>query len=114
MPLPKTILVPTDFGDVSEVALSYAIDLAKAFRSEIVLVHVYAVPVMGFPDGAMMATAELTARVLEAAQAGLDHQIASHEGHGVTVRGVIKPGDAYSTINETADEVGAELIVMGT
>ncbi|MDF2692899.1 MAG: Universal stress protein UspA [Labilithrix sp.] len=114
LPYPKIILVPTDFGEPSEAALDTAIEYAKAFGSEIVLMHAFEVPIIGFPDGAIVATAELTSRILEGAQAGLDRQIADRAGCGVTIRGVIKQGDAYRMVNETADEVGAGLIALGT
>jgi nucleotide-binding universal stress UspA family protein len=114
MSVPKVILVPTDFGDPSDAALDYAVELARVFGSEIVLLHAYELPIMGFPDGAMVATAELTTRILEGAQLGLDNQIKSREGVGVTIRGLVKQGDAPRMINEAAAEVGAGLIAMGT
>ena len=114
MSLPKIILVPTDFGEPSEAALDTAIEYAKVFGSEIVLMHAYEIPIVGFPDGAVVATAELTSRLLEGAQAGLDRQIQSRQGYGVTIRGVIKQGDAYRMVNEAAEEVGAGLIALGT
>jgi nucleotide-binding universal stress UspA family protein len=114
MPLPKIILVPTDFGEPSEAALDYAIDYARALGGEVVLMHSYEIPIIGFPDGAIVATAELTARILEGAQAGLDRQVKNRENCGVTIRGIVKQGDAYHMVNETVDEVGADLIVMGT
>lgn len=114
MSLPKRILVPTDFGDASEAAIEYAIDLAKAIGSEVVLLHSFEIPAVGFPDGALVATAEMTNRVLEGAQVGLDRQVSSYESRGVPLRSVIKQGDAWRTVIATADELGADLIVMGT
>ena len=114
MSLPKIILVPTDFGEPSEAALDTAIEFAKVFGSEIVLMHAYEIPIVGFPDGAVVATAELTSRLLEGAHAGLERQIQSRQGYGVTIRGVVKQGDAYRMVNETAEEVGAGLIALGT
>lgn len=114
MSLPKIILVPTDFGDPSEAAIDRAIDYARVFGAEIVLMHAFETPIMAFPDGALVATAELATRIMEGAQAGLDRQLANRKGCGVTLRGVIKQGDAWHMVNETAAEVGAGLIVMGT
>ncbi|MBX3228031.1 MAG: universal stress protein [Labilithrix sp.] len=114
MTLPKIILVPTDFGAPSEAAIDYAIDYARVFGAEVVLMHAYEIPIMGFPDGALVATAELTTRILEGAQAGLNRQVASRQGSGVEVRGIIKQGDAWHMVNEAAEETGATLIVMGT
>jgi nucleotide-binding universal stress UspA family protein len=62
----------------------------------------------------MVATAEITARLLEAAQIGLDRQVRARAGAGVRIHGIIKQGDPYRMVNETATEVGAGLIVMGT
>jgi nucleotide-binding universal stress UspA family protein len=114
MSLPKTILVPTDFGEASEQAALYALELAKAIGSEIVLMHAFEIPAVGFPDGALVATADMTNRVLEGAQVGLDRQVSQYEAHGVQMRTVIKQGDAWRSIIETAEELGADLVVMGT
>jgi nucleotide-binding universal stress UspA family protein len=112
--IPKRILVPTDFGESSDAALAYASDLAKAVGAEVIVLHSYEIPTIGFPDGAIVATAELASRVREGAQAGLDAAVRRNENEGVPVRAVVKEGDASRTIVEAADELGAELIVMGT
>ena len=114
MPLPKTILVPTDFGDPSEAALDYAIDLAKAVGAQIVLLHTYEVPTMGFPDGVITSTGDITPQILEGAKIGLDRQLATRAASGVTIRTLIKEGDAVDRVHEAVAEVGADLIVMGT
>lgn len=114
MTLPKTILVPSDFGDASEAALDTAVELAKSFGAEIVLLHTFEIPVVGFPDGAMVATSELTSRILEGAQAALDAAVAKRKGRGVAIRPLLGQGDAWRTALATADEVGAGMIVMGT
>jgi len=112
--LPKTILVPTDFGEVSDAAIDLAIDYARAFGGEVVLLHAYDMPIIGFPDGALVATADIATRILESAQTGLERQITSRDNRGVTVRGILKQGETYEMINEAAEELGAGLIVMGT
>jgi nucleotide-binding universal stress UspA family protein len=114
MSLPKMILVPTDFGEPSDCAIKYAVELAKAMGSQIVLMHAYELPIIGFPDGAIVATAELTSRILEGAQVGLDRQIKSHEGAGIPIRGLIKQGDPWAMVNETVEDIAADLVVMGT
>ena len=114
MTLPKTILVPHDFGTGSEHALTYAVDLAKALGAELVVMHAYEIPVIGFPDGALVATPELASRVLEGANTGLKKAVDTHAGTGVPLRGLVKQGPTWQTIIETADEVGAGMIVMGT
>ena len=114
MPLPKTILVPTDFGEPSEAALTYALDFAKAVGAEIVLLHAYEIPVVGFPDGVLTATGDLTPQILEGARIGLDRQLAGRVDAGVTIRPIVRQGEAFALVNEVAKEIGADLIVMGT
>ena len=114
MTLPKTILVPTDFGEGSDHALAYAVDLAKALRAELVVMHAYEIPMIGFPDGALVATPEIATRVANGAQVGLEKALAAHAGSGVAIRSLLKQGPTWQTINETAAEIGAGMIVMGT
>lgn len=42
----KTILCPTDFSKSSENAVKYAVDLARQFKSKIILMHAYETPVI--------------------------------------------------------------------
>lgn len=114
MSLPKTILVPTDFGASSDHAIAYAADLATALGSEIVIMHAWEIPILGFPDGAFIASAELATRVLEAAQHGLNEAMKLVEGKGVARRGILKQGPTWQMIVETSKEIGAGMIVMGT
>jgi len=114
MPVPKTILVPTDFGDPSEAALDYALDFARAFDASIVLLHAYEIPIMGFPDGALVATAELTTSITESARIGLERQVQTREGLGVPIRAIVKQANAVDAVNEVVDETHAELVIMGT
>ena len=100
MSLPKKLLVPTDFGEGSQSALDEAIELAKAFGAEILLLHAYEIPVVGFPDGALVATADLASRITDGAREGLDRLIAANEGCGVKITGIIKQGDPWRMIDE--------------
>jgi nucleotide-binding universal stress UspA family protein len=114
MTLPKTILVPHDFGTGSDNALSYAIELAKPLGAEIVVMHAYEIPMIGFPDGALVATAELASQVLEGANLGLKKALEARADAGVPLRGVVKQGPTWQTIIDTAKELGAGMIAMGT
>lgn len=114
MKLPSVILVPTDFGDAAEKALDYAVELAAPFRAEVVLLHSFEIPLIGFPDGAMVATAELTSRIVASAQQALDDAVAARKDSGVKVSAMLKQGEPWQMVLSAASEVGANLIVMGT
>jgi nucleotide-binding universal stress UspA family protein len=114
MTLPKTILVPHDFGAGSDHALAYAVDLAKALGAALTVMHAFEIPMVGFPDGTLVATPELASRVLEGANVGLKKAVEPHASSGVTMQTLVKQGPTWQTIIETAAEVGAGMIVMGT
>ena len=42
----KTILVPTDFSNISKNAINYAVELAKLTKSKIILFHAFYVPIV--------------------------------------------------------------------
>ncbi|MBS2011294.1 MAG: universal stress protein [Deltaproteobacteria bacterium] len=114
MELPKLILVPTDFGGSSDRALAYAASLGKALGAELVLLHAYELPIVGFPDGALVASPELATRITEAAQIGLKKALDAHAGAGVPMRSLLRQGTTWRTILDVSKELGCDMIVMGT
>lgn len=94
---PKNILVPVDFGEASQAALDYAVDLAEGTDAKVFVLHTFEIPIVGLPDGVVAATAELTGRIVNAAQKAL-----------------LEQGDAREVILAEAKELGADLIVIGT
>jgi nucleotide-binding universal stress UspA family protein len=114
MTLPKKIMVPTDFGTGSDRALAYAVELAKAVGAEVAVMHAYEIPMLGFPDGAIVATPELASRISEGAQIGLNKALEAFAGAGVPMTALLKQGPTWRTVIDTATEIGAAMIVMGT
>jgi nucleotide-binding universal stress UspA family protein len=114
MRLPKRILVATDFSETSDRALDYAMDLAAAVHASIILLHAYEIPVVGFPDGAYIASADVATRLAAAAQAGLDATVEKRRDHGVEVKAVLREDTPWDAVNAVAKELGADLVVAGT
>ena len=110
----KEILVPVDFTPTSDHALEYAVDFAKKVGARITLVHSYEIPVYGFPDGALVATAEIASRILEGAQAGLQATIEKYKDSGVEMRSVLRDGPPPDEIATVAKEFEADLVILGT
>jgi nucleotide-binding universal stress UspA family protein len=110
----ERILVAVDFGETSNRALKWAIDLAKPLGAEIIVVHAYELPVYGFPEGALVVSADVATRLATGAQAALDALVALHANDGVKIRGVLREGTVAEEINAVADQVSADLIVVGT
>lgn len=111
---PKTILVPTDFSEAAQTALDYAADLAEKLGSKVHVVHAFELPLVGFPDGTMTITAEMAARITVAAQKALDDAVAKHKKRRVELLTSLVQGDPRDAVLTKANEIGADLIVMGT
>ena len=115
MKIPDVILVPTDFGPPSAAALEYAVELAKRFGArEVVLLHSYQIPIVSFPDGAIVATAEMTSGIVDTANKELEKLAKLVSNADVPVRPLLREGDPADTIDSVAEQVGADLVVMGT
>lgn len=114
MTAPRTIVVATDFGPSAEAALDKAIALAKKLDARIYLVHTYQLPIVGFPDGALVASAELVSRIIAGADAAFKRALEKRAGAGVPIETVLEQADAREGILAVAKRVNAEMIVVGT
>jgi nucleotide-binding universal stress UspA family protein len=110
----KRILVAVDFGEISDHALDWALDLASALGAEVTVVHAYELPVYGFPEGALVVTADVATRLASGAQTALSSLVQARAHKGVKIGSVLKQGVPWEEINATATEVDADLVVVGT
>jgi nucleotide-binding universal stress UspA family protein len=110
----KRILVPTDFTETSDRAIEWALSLAERLGSWVTLMHSYEIPIIGFPDGALVATADIATRIADASRAALESAVAKRQGRKVKVDGILRDGVAWEQINHVADEIDADLVVIGT
>ena len=107
-----TILVPTDFSDYSRQALSYAEMLAKTFDAKIVLIHV--IDTVSYVVSESVQWTEVYARLEAAIQPMLEGLIREAEKRGVAAESKLTQGVPYDQIVKTAENVNADLVVMGT
>ena len=115
MSLITKILVPTDFSEHADTALQYAAAISQKFEAPLVLVHVYASPVIPVPDGYVIVSATELADLRSRLQEGLERDKAKAEALGAhQVETVLAEGTAWEQIVETAKQRGADFIVMGT
>jgi nucleotide-binding universal stress UspA family protein len=114
MNVPTTFLVPTDFSAQAEHALEYACTLASRLDATIHLLSVIGVPALGGPQlGAAMA-ASMVDTMIDDNQRGLDRLADQCRERGKVGEVLLRTGDARGVICETAVELDADLIVMGT
>ncbi|HSN99407.1 MAG TPA: universal stress protein [Candidatus Nanopelagicales bacterium] len=113
----KTLLVAHDFDEASERALDQAISLARTLGASVKVAHIYSVPMYAFPEGsALIPSPEDAARVGGDAQRHLDFVVQRHidRGDGVTIEGILRSGTTADELCKLADEIGADMIVIGT
>jgi universal stress protein A len=105
-----TILHPTDFSPGSDVAFRYACDLARDYDARLIVLHALqpVVPLVG--EGGLVPNDFPELR--DAAEKQLD--ALQPIGPAVRLERLFRDGPDAATIVETADEVKADLSVMGT
>lgn len=107
----RRVLCPVDFSPASEKAIDYAVGLAQSVGAELELVHVFQLPIYALPDGAMMAGPEMTTRLSNDLTRALK-ELSERKAGGVPSH--LVEGVPSEEIVRMADELGADLIVMGT
>ncbi len=113
--LPKKILVPTDLSDHAEAALDYACELAKKLGATIDLLNVIGVPALGVPELGVALTSTMIDTLIEDNQIAIDKVADARRAHGFAIASAtLKTGDPRDMICQAAEELGADLIIMGT
>lgn len=110
----KTILVPTDFSAHSEKAVAVAIDLAKLSGGTIHLLHCYQVNVGGVSPYGVTVPEEFNRQIREAAAKSVEKVEGRIAAEGIPVETHITPSYPSEAVSELAEEIGADVIVMGT
>jgi nucleotide-binding universal stress UspA family protein len=110
----RRILVPIDFTETSDRALDWAIELAARLDASVTVMHAYEVPVIGVPDGTLIATADTAMQLTESARTALDTAVKERSGRGVPIDAILREGVAWEEINSVADSIDADVIALGT
>lgn len=111
------ILVPLDGSHFAESALPHALELAQKFNSQITLLRSIA-PAQPFAAD-VGDTAEMLIKLRELSQEEAEQYLASHTGsldqQGYKINYSVQiSGSPANTILSTAEEQGADVIVMST
>ncbi len=114
-PRVKRILAPTDFSPGAESALQWASSLSAAFGADLVILNVLDLSLAGVAGlpmefAAMPAAAELIDRL----RADAKTEMAKVAARYPKAKTLVREGIPRTGILDTAREVGADLIVMGT
>jgi nucleotide-binding universal stress UspA family protein len=115
----KKILVATDLTPASEPALKAALALAKTLGAQITALHVLDAPVESgrwfLPESPeLIAFRAAIDREHETLHEQLAAQLASLAQGSVSASAIVRDGNPVDTIVGVADEIGADLVVVGT
>ncbi|MDH3686986.1 MAG: universal stress protein [Myxococcales bacterium] len=113
----NTILVPTDFSEDAEKALSTAKELAKAFGgAKIVVLHAYQVdiPIVSPMAGGYALPQGFYEDLRTQVTTRVDEVVAQLSSEGVDATGLALQEPAALAIVREAESLPADLIVMGT
>jgi nucleotide-binding universal stress UspA family protein len=114
----RKIIVGVDLSPQSEIAVGHAVDVARHTGAEVVLVMADCVPDYPTPDKVRPELESEWARTLEQRLAsdrrGLGEMRERWSGQGVTISHVVADGFADDLIPRVAQDVGADLIAVGT
>lgn len=116
----KRILFPTDFSEAAANAFLYVLNYAHAFNAEVVVLHVYDLPVVDMPP-----LPETSQEIFEAVEfnsfekfkAELEelHKIANENNLGnISIKNVLNYGDLIYNINQLCREESIDVVMMGT
>ncbi len=115
MPGISRIVVPIDFSDHSKQAFRYAIDFAKTFNAELLLVYVVE-PVV-YPADFSFGQVALPSMEMELHKRGkqqLDALIEKEVPADLRARSIVRAGKPFVEIIHVAQEEEADLIIIAT
>ncbi len=107
----KKILVPTDFSEASLNALEYAAFLGKKLGAKIILFHVY--------EHEEINKGKAITNYAELLEKGIHQKMDDIKASNSTLWGIkidtkTSSGKAYREIEKTVQELGIDLVIMGT
>jgi nucleotide-binding universal stress UspA family protein len=116
----KKILFPTDFSETSESAFVYAIELAKLFKADLILLHTFDLPIidsqaMPINYATIYETIELAnfehfKKELPKLRAIMEERNIEH----VTMSHILMDGDLNYNIEKVIKQEHIDFVVMGT
>jgi len=107
------VLVGVDGSGPALAALGVAADLVESLGGSLSVVEAFEYH-QPFPLGPAAATSPGEEQALEKTAALLEEQVRDIRGRGVQVQVIVRSGDACSTLLDVADDIEADLIVVGS
>jgi nucleotide-binding universal stress UspA family protein len=110
----KHILAPTDFSPYANYALDYAIELAKTLQARLTFLHVIYLTPLAMGDIGVSGLVPYLEEIETDAQQRMQTLLNRVHQEGLQGETVIVHEVPFQAIINTAQDKGADLIVMGT
>ena len=113
----RSILLPTDFSECGNYALSYAASLARTFKASIICINVIEpiVPTVGYSGMTEpLPIADIAEQLEDSAERELPKLAECDECAGLDVEELVVHGEAASEIVRVAKERDVDLIVIAS
>ena len=111
----KRILVPTDFSESADHALTYGVSFAREYEAELILVHVVETLTVGYASDLFpVPMAEVFDEISGYAKAEIGKHAAAVREKGIAVREMVMQGKPSAEITRIAKEECVDIIVLGT
>ena len=111
----KRILVPTDFSESADHALTYGVSFAREYEAELILVHVVETLTVGYASDLFpVPMAEVFDEISGYAKTEIGKHAAAVREKGIAVREMVMQGKPSAEITRIAKDEGVDIIVLGT
>jgi nucleotide-binding universal stress UspA family protein len=110
----QRILCPIDFSDISNHVFKIAIDLAEQFKADLYVIHVYQYPASAFPEGIYFAPDDMGTKIQGLLLTRLEEFVNTSSTSKINITSNLCEGIPDVEIINSADEINADMIVMGS
>jgi len=103
----NVILIPTDFSEACDNAISHGVDLAKSLNHSVTILHVINKETKTYLSEKKLGKLDIEEKLKKLADKYTKES-------GVEVSSVVKSGNIFKKIPKVAADIGAMLIILGT
>lgn len=109
----KTIIIPTDFSSTATNAMNYGLDMAIAIRADVILFHVYSVPVSVADVPVLLVSIEELEKNAQSQMASLKTKVDHITSGQINIKTETRLGDTVDELEKLCEQVQPFAVIMG-
>ncbi len=110
----RRLLCPVDFSDASDNAFQVATDLAVILKADLHVMHVFQMPASAIPEGGYEVPEAVVDKITDNLTKKLNEFVERISTSEINITTGLYKGFPHVEIINSADEINADMIVMGT